>query len=318
MIEWHRSFLQVRTGRRSATLRELYPLCPEEERHLSAAWYELCLAGRPTGRLTPFEGIRLGPGPLAVAASGAAASPADDLRALLGSALAESLGKAGEVAVDVAVSGGVDSWLLAALLQSLGYRVRGWYLESGVAEYCELPQVERSSQALGIECRHIRATADDFLNAVPEFVAVTETPIYNLHPVSKWLLAKALRREGVATLVTGDGADQAMRQERDCDLLPLTLTCFQSAGIRVVAPFLAASVALFCRQPDPGKRPVRLLARQLGVPDVPKHPTLFPAVALPPHPRALLPAPAAPSRQYQAQCVSYTTGLLLGMLEDAP
>jgi hypothetical protein len=215
----------------------------------------------------------------------------------------------------VAVSGGVDSWLLAALLQSLRYRVHGWYLETGIPQYCELRQVEQSSQALGIGYSRIRATADGFLDSVPEFVAVTETPIYNLHPVSKLLLAKALRREGVATLVMGDGADQVMRQDRDCDLLPLTLACFQAAGIRVIAPFLAESVIGFCLQPDPQKRPVRDLARQLGVPDVPKHPTLFPQVPLPPSPRALLPASPAPSRQYEASCVSYTTGLLLQALE---
>ena len=230
--------------------------------------------------------------------------------------------------MDVAVSGGIDSWLLAAMLRTLGYRVRGWYLESGISGYCERDQVERFSDTLGILCRYIKVAASDFLASVPEFLSVTETPIYNLHPVSKWLLAKALRREGISTLVTGDGADQVMRHEWDCDLLPLTLACFQSAGVRLIAPFLAAPVIGFCRVPHPDKGPIRELARQLGVPSVPKHPTLFPAVELPMHPRALLPGmelggrrPAFSrrtddERRSSVLLLSYTTGLLIEALEE--
>ena len=241
-------------------------------------------------------------------------------------ALGESLPEIGEV--DVAVSGGIDSWLLAAMLRTLGYRVRGWYLESGISGYCERDQVERFSDTLGILCRYIKVAASDFLASVPEFLSVTETPIYNLHPVSKWLLAKALRREGISTLVTGDGADQVMRHEWDCDLLPLTLACFQSAGVRLIAPFLAAPVIGFCRVPHPDKGPIRELARQLGVPSVPKHPTLFPAVELPMHPRALLPGmelggrrPAFSrrtddERRSSVLLLSYTTGLLIEALEE--
>jgi hypothetical protein len=378
MTEWRKSFLHVRTGKCSDTLREMYAECSEEERQLSAEFYERYLAGRGTGDLTPFAGILVGPGPLAntltqaflpvsmgsaqrkrVKVSGAGFHPAADfqsaplisspfprlattfqsvlgsgatkptparmpvprcLQECLADALAESLPEIGEV--DVAVSGGIDSWLLAAMLRALGYRVRGWYLESGIPGYCERDQVAHFSAILGVPCRYIRVTAKDFLAYLPEFLSVTETPIYNLHPVSKWLLAKALHREGISTLVTGDGADQVMRHEWDCDLLPLTLACFQGAGLRLITPFLAPPVIGFCRVPDPDKRPIRELARQLGVPSVPKHPTLFPAVDLPRHPRALLPGidlggqQTDDEKRSSALLLSYTTGLLLQALEE--
>ncbi len=209
--------------------------------------------------------------------------------------------------VDLAVSGGIDCWLLAALLRSRGYRVRAWYLESGVPGYCERQQVQSMAEALDIPCRYVRVTAADFVESLEEFLSVVETPIYNLHPVSKWLLAQRLRKEGVATLVTGDGADQVMRREWDCDLLPLTLACFQHAGIRLVLPFTDHRVIAFCREPFPDKRPVRELARELGVPDAAKHATLFPPVSLP---------GIKPSGNDRVDCLSYTTGLLVRVLEE--
>lgn len=326
MSTWQRTLLHPRSGESSTSLREIYRLCSDEERRLSAEFFDQYPAGRGTGLLTPFTGILQGPGPLAggeglvrdEANADASQASQSDLEARLSRALAEALPEHGEVAV--AVSGGVDCWLLAVLLRNLGCQVRGWYLETGIPGYCEREQVERSSEALGIRCRYIRVAARDFVESLGEFTAVTQTPIYNLHPVSKWLLAKELRKEGVTTLVTGDAADQVMRWEWDCDLLPLTIACFQAAGIRLVAPFLTEEVIRFCRQPDSDKQPIRDLARQLGVPAVAKQPTMFPHLTLPLRPRASLPSTGAarkrPSND-QTSCLVHTTGLLQQWLEEA-
>jgi len=311
---WQRSYRHTRTGQRSASLRELYQWCSGEERELSGEFFARYPAGRGTGDLTPFAGILQEPGPLHdVAPDGRCA----DLRQCLIDALDESLTSAGGVdiavsgGIDLAVSGGIDCWLLAALLRSRGYGVRGWYLESGVPGYCERQQVQSMAAALDIPCRYVRVTAADFVESLEEFLTALETPIYNLHPVSKWLLAQRLRKEGVATLVTGDGADQVMRREWDCDLLPLTLTCFRHAGIRLVLPFTDRRVIAFCREPFPDKRPVRELARQLGVPEAAKHATLFPPAPLP----GMQSLPGIEAGDDRADCLSYTTGLLVRVLE---
>jgi len=155
----------------------------------------------------------------------------------------------------------------------------------------------------------VRVTESEFVNALPDFVEAVESPIYNLHPVSKWLLAQALKNEGVSQLVTGDGADQVMRQETDCDLLPLTLSCFRASGVDLITPFLSETVVRMCHRPDPEKRILRELAEQLGVPNLKKHPTLFPAIPLPSEPRPLG-SGASPD------LLTYTTNLLLQVLED--
>jgi asparagine synthase (glutamine-hydrolysing) len=287
-----REYVRLRTGRRASSLRAVYVECTAAERRLCAPYFELYPRGEGTGGLTPFEGIgEARPWPAAVSRAA--------LRDELTEAIARSLPAGTEVSI--AVGGGVDSWLLAQLLKSLGYTVRAWYLRSDVEGYCELQQVERISRDLGFTLQTIQVATSDFVDALPRFVEVTECPVYNLHPVSKLLLAEHLRRRGVTRIVTGDGADQVMRRLPPDDLLPLTLACFESAGVDLMAPFLNVTGGDY-----PNKEPVRALARRLGVPDIPKRPTMFPATPLPDEPRA----DVSPN-----ECLCYTAGLLLHVME---
>ena len=298
MLSWRPSYTRIRTDERFDSLRQAYTACPLDERALSVEYFEQYVKGQGVGSLTPFRGVLQAPGPLA----GHADLPRDGDAARLADALVECVPESNTI--DVAVSGGMDSWVLATLLRSYGFAVRAWYLESGVAGYCEVERVRYLSRGLGIACRCVRVTKSEFVNALPDFVEAVESPIYNLHPVSKWLLAQALRNEGVVRLVTGDGADQVLRQETECDLLPLTLSCFRVSGVDLITPFLSEAVVRMSPRPDPEKRIVRALAERLGVPNLSKHATIFPEVQLPRGPAS------------RSGCLTYTTELLLEALED--
>jgi len=291
MLAWRRSYQHLRTGAWASTIAAVWPLCTPEERRPSQTYLARYSNGQGTGGLTVFEGVAEGPGPLealeSVARSGVAGG---DLETELRAALRRA------DTMDIAISGGIDAWLLASLLRNEGRPVRGWYLESGVPGYCEKEQVIRMADALEVPCEFAKASATDFLRALPEFVATTESPIYNLHPVSKLLLAKAVAARGVTTLISGDGADQVMGWDWHCDLLPLTLTCFQAAGVRLETPFCSEEVAALCRERRVDKKPIRELAHRYGVPDVPKRATLFP------------PPPGI-------DVVAHTTGLLIDYLQ---
>src|SRR4051812_38143769 len=111
MTDWRPSYRHVRTGRRAETLRHPYPECDEPERRLSPEFFDRYLAGRGMGGLTAISGVRQGPGILA-SAQRVAGSETGDLHEALAAALSAAVGDAGPV--DIAVSGGIDSWLLAA------------------------------------------------------------------------------------------------------------------------------------------------------------------------------------------------------------
>lgn len=180
------------------------------------------------------------------------------------------------VELHVAVSGGIDCWVVAALAKRRGHRVTAWYLESRVEGYCEREAAFRMAAALRIRMEAIVCREADFHGALPRFIAATEYPVYNLHPVSKLLLAEGLRRNGVTSVISGDGADQVFRWDRECDLLPLTFDCFESRGVQLIAPFLSERVRRSVTHPFANKEPLRELAAEIGVPDVPKRPARFP------------------------------------------
>ncbi len=271
MLNWTRSYVHTSSGRRTSTLAEAYALCAVAEREPSAEFFASYFAGRGTRGRTAITGVHEGPRLFARGPELVRRSSAGRLEEAL-------LGEMSFERAAVAVSGGIDSWVLAALLRANGCAVEGWYLESGVPGYCERERILRMAEAVGVECHAIRVTQEDFVAALPEFVKATESPIYGLHPVSKLLFARELTRRGVTRVITGDGADQVMRWDWECDLLPLTLTCFAAQGVRVVAPFLSEEFCAFAREPRPYKAPVRELARRLGVPDLEKSPAVFPEI----------------------------------------
>lgn len=178
--------------------------------------------------------------------------------------------------VPVALSGGLDSWVLALLLRRMGAEVRGYSLVSGVPGYCEWEQTRQLASVLALPVAPLELEAGAFEEALPRFLAVTRTPIYNLHPVSKLLLAEELARRGERFVVTGDAADQVFRCEAACDLLPLTQACFWHVGVTLLTPFLTEGVRSLCLVPDPDKRPLRELAELLGIPPIAKRPTMYP------------------------------------------
>lgn len=193
----------------------------------------------------------------------------------LGEALLSALSRLRPGApVPVAVSGGLDSWVLALLLRQMGRDVAGYTLVSHVEGYCEWEQTASIATHFDIPVHPLEVAG--FESALPRFLNVTRTPIYNLHPVSKLLLAEALAARGIAHIVTGDAADQVFRCESDCDLLPLTQACFRHCHVELVTPFLAPEVRELCTTPDPEKRPLRQLAAALGIPPIPKRPTYYP------------------------------------------
>ena len=191
---------------------------------------------------------------------------------------------AGSVAL--ALSGGVDSAVLAAVLAAaLRGRVVAYTLAPALPGYSEASEAQAIAEALGIPLRRIPATEQDFVAALPAVIRRCETPLYNLHPVSRHLLAEAVKADGFDVLITGDGADELFRGTRGADYLPIVGALTRAAGLIAVAPFLDPIVAEVPLDPD--KRALRTFAGELGVPETiawaPKAPRFAPPMDLSRH-----------------------------------
>ena len=179
----------------------------------------------------------------------------------------------------LALSGGVDSAVLAALLRD---RIHAYTLAPSFPNYGELDEAATIADALDIPLRRVPLDEHDLVSALPAAIRACETPLYNLHPVSRHHLARAIRADGHTVLISGDGADEIFRGTTGADYLPIVGALTRAAGLRAFAPFLALSAAH-----DPDKRPLRALACELGVPESiawrPKTPRYAPALDLAPH-----------------------------------
>jgi asparagine synthase (glutamine-hydrolysing) len=158
------------------------------------------------------------------------------------------------------LSGGLDSALLLRLCQKIGVEIPVCTLCTRIDGYCEGEQTLLAARELGVrDVMVVKAGLDDFVSVLPEAIAAMEVPIYNLHPVSKLVLAQALRKRGFKSMITGDGADQVFAGSDARNYLPLVGTLVRSAGMELHSPFFDPNVTAAGRQlqNDPTKAVLR-------------------------------------------------------------
>ncbi|WP_144640025.1 asparagine synthase-related protein [Bordetella genomosp. 13] len=192
-----------------------------------------------------------------------------NLHALLRDSLRRVLDSGQRVAL--ALSGGLDSALLLALLRELGAQqdVPSYILATGLPDYCEREPALDIAQRLGARVKVVHVGEHDFVAALPRAARCVEEPMFNLHPVAKLLLADAMAADGIDAAISGDGADQVMRRDVSANYLPLCNALFDAASVRLHAPFIDDAVVqhLMSLPPDPDKHCLRELGSRLKLPD---------------------------------------------------
>ena len=187
-----------------------------------------------------------------------------DLHQLLRASLQIALDSGKRVAL--ALSGGLDSALLLVLLRAIGDQdVPVYILAVDLPDYSELDAALDTAHRWGVEPIVVEAGEADFVAALPEAIRHVEEPLFNLHPVAKLLLAKAMHRDGIELAISGDGADQVLNRDRSANYLPLCKALFDAVSVELHAPFLDPAVVahLFSLPPDPAKQCLRDLADTL-------------------------------------------------------
>jgi asparagine synthetase B (glutamine-hydrolysing) len=113
---------------------------------------------------------------------------------------------AGDGPVGVALSGGVDSGLLAAKAAQGGATVVGYSLAFGRA-YDEFRRVDFLARKLGIETRRIRVTPGEVIANFEYCNGIASEPVAFNNATMRFC-GVAARADGVRTLLDGDGADR--------------------------------------------------------------------------------------------------------------
>jgi asparagine synthase (glutamine-hydrolysing) len=187
-----------------------------------------------------------------------------NLNRLLRASLQTALDSGKQIAL--ALSGGLDSALLLALLKAMGLQhIPVYILAVNLPDYNELDEALDTARQIGVETMVVEAGEEDFVAALPEAIQHVEEPLFNLHPVAKLLLAKAMRQDGIELAISGDGADQVLSRDHSADYLPLCKALFHAERVELHAPFLDTNVVahLLSLPPDPTKQCLRELADKL-------------------------------------------------------
>lgn len=169
----------------------------------------------------------------------------------------------------VSLGGGIDGPLAVMAARRAGIDLTAAITVTmpGTA-YDESALARATARALGLSLEEVRITPADLALELPRAVRQAETPLYNLHPVSRCIIAAAAAARGHDALVTGDGADQAAAGAREpADYVPIVAALTSGAGLSLAAPFVdAAVVASLAASPDKAKTRLRRLARAWGLP----------------------------------------------------
>ncbi len=284
--DWHgavRRYVRLADGGVAPTLKALVaPAFTLDRVGVEAAW-----GLREAPERTVIAGIQQAPTPgvaptvrgqvLEPPASAWAAALQADVAAIATDARAPAL----------ALGGGVDAAVVLAAWRASGLPLPAVYtLATGLARYDEVGPAQAIASALGARCEVIRVAPDCLVEMLPSSIAAAETPLYNLHPVSRFALATQLKQRGHDVLVTGDGADAAFLGRPDWDYVPVMAALTASAGLKLSSPFFSSSTlsATLRLAPDRDKRVARDYALSAGLPkclvDAPKRPRWMPPLEL--------------------------------------
>lgn len=236
------------------SLRELLGMIGNGGRAIDLVGLRQFFDRRPDGERTCFEGAKPLPAGFDLYCEDSTLhrrrrklpEPYGALLPLLEKAVSELLTPPRKIAI--ALSGGLDSALVLALARrTTDKSFPVVTLATRLPGYCELEQTLQTARLLGAEVDVIEVAREEFVSALPDAIAACETPLFNLHPVSKFLLARALAQRGYEAVLTGDGADQTFAGSDARNYLPVVGAMVRATRLEFLSPFFDERIVGWAR-----------------------------------------------------------------------
>ena len=107
------------------------------------------------------------------------------------------------------LSGGTDSSTVAGMLcKILGKPAETYSMGFDASGYDEMEYARLASQHFGTKHHEYYVTPEDLLDGIPKVACHYDQPFGNSSAVPAWLCASLAKRDGIDTLLAGDGGDE--------------------------------------------------------------------------------------------------------------
>ena len=135
--------------------------------------------------------------------------------------------------VGIALSGGLDSALIAATLRHVsgGSKLVSFSLDYGAGDKAELNMAAKIAKHLDIDCRIVQLDAEEIIKDLEQLQWFYDEPLIKFTFIPTYYLANAAK-EQVKTLFTGDGGDELFIGYRnDYWEDPMIVSLFSKLGV---------------------------------------------------------------------------------------
>lgn len=178
-----------------------------------------------------------------------------------------------DVPVGALLSGGVDSTVVTALMQSLHDRpVRTFCVSFGDAAYDEGPYAQRIAEHLGTDHTQVNVSEDELLDVVQCLPRVYDEPFADSSQIPMVLVSQAARCH-VTVALTGDGGDEMFggynryfwpeRIQRKARAVPRAMRIGIGHTLTLLAEHLPSPVLSFIQQAFTSGAPIQDLRGKL-------------------------------------------------------